>query len=113
GLRISFAGNQNTERQRNEKIRQRKKRQQKYTPVNRNAKNKSHKGKNQAQLEKANSEIRKQLAQKKTQGTHRRNKELLEGAALFLTHNGKSGQKRRHVEKQDRRQAGQKKIGRT
>ena len=80
--------------------------------MNRNQKNKAHKGENHAQFKKADAKIGKQFAKKQPHGADRGNEKLLERTALFFSNDRKSREKRGDVEEQDGGQAGQKEIRR-
>src|SRR5208337_3312179 len=112
-LRRRLAGNQDAQGQRNEDVRQREKREKNDAAVNGHAKKESHRHQQHAELEKAYPEIREQLAEQQAHGAHGGHEELLQGAAFLLPHDGKRGEKVRHVQEQNRHQAGQKEIGRT
>src|SRR5437899_8421907 len=112
GLRIGFTGNQDAQRERHEDIRKGKQREQDNAAVDGHAEDEAHEGENHAQLEKADHQVGKQLAKQQAHGAHGSNEELLEGAALFFTHDRKRRQKRGDVEQENRGQAGKEEIGR-
>src|SRR5579862_1592906 len=97
-LRRSFAGDQDSERERRKKIRQGESKKQNHVAMNGHEENEAHKKENEAKLEEADAQIGKQFAEEKSEGPHRRDEELLECASLFFSDNRKRCEKRGDIQ---------------
>src|SRR5882762_8268096 len=74
--------------------------------MNGNLKDKTHEGEDQTQFGKTDREIGKELAEKKTHGSNRRDEQLFECAAFLLADDGEGGEERGDVQQENSRGTG-------
>src|SRR5262245_65874440 len=68
GLGVGFAGDQDTQRERDEDVGEGEEGKQKNAAVNRHVEREAHEGEDEEKFEKADNEVRKQLAEKQAHG---------------------------------------------
>src|SRR5208283_2113925 len=81
--------------------------------MNGHAKKEAHREQQHAELKETYHQIREQLPEQQAHWANWSDEELLQRAVFFFPHDGKRGEKSRHVQEQDCHQAGQKEIRRT
>src|ERR1700757_1982251 len=74
------------------------------------AEDEAHGGQDHGKFEESDAEIGKQFAKQKAHRANRSDEKLFEGATFFFADDGKRGEERGHVEKEDRSQSGQKEV---
>src|SRR5436190_12536656 len=109
-LRIGLAGNENAKRKRDKKIRQREQGQKKYVAMDGHTEDEAHESQDERELEESDAQVGKQFAEQQAHRPDGGDEELFERAAFLFADDGKRGEKRGDVEKQNGGETGQKEI---